>query len=167
MLRGALDAMSLAAMALVRGSDPGHIALYAWGLVGVGLARPRKVFADLIWGGALVSPTVDDAELPLVATEGLVPFASLVLLRSTGPDHGLAVGSLANRMTQAARNVRSGRVEIVALGLSGADGYLRADGDAQGVDELWAFVYQVRREPSWSADASAYLSGRLCRRGCG
>jgi hypothetical protein len=119
----------------------------------------------------LVAPIENDAELSQVAAQNLVPFASLVLLRSTGPDNGLAVKSMANRMTQAARSVRSGtRVEIVATGLSGASDYLRADGGDEGIDELWAFVYQVRREPSWSADASTYTDtkhelGIIARRG--
>ena len=104
-----------------------------------------------------MAPTEDDAELPPVAAQSLMPFASLMLLRSTGPTHELAVRLLANRIMQAARKVRAGnKVEILASGLSGASNYRRAVGDDDGIDELWAFVYQVRRDPSWSAESSPY-----------
>jgi len=118
-----------------------------------------------------VAPTEEDAELPPVAAQGLMPFASLMLLRSTGPNHELATRSLANRMTRAARKVRSSnRVEVLASGLAGADGYIRPDGDDARIDELWAFVYQVIREPSWSSDPTAYTDtkhelGLIVRRG--
>ena len=118
-----------------------------------------------------MAPTEEDAALPLVAADSLKPFASLVILRSTAPNHELAMRSLANRMTRAASKVRSGsQMKIIATGISGTNGYIRADGSDAGIDELWAFVYQIIREPSWSADPSAYADtkhelGLVVRRG--
>lgn len=118
-----------------------------------------------------MAPAEEDAALPLVAADSLKPFASLVILRSTSPNQELAMRSLANWMTRAARKVRTGnRVEVLASGLSGADGYIRADGDDAGTDDLWAFVYRVIREPSWSAGPSTYADtknelGIIVRRG--
>jgi hypothetical protein len=99
-----------------------------------------------------MAPTVDEPELPLVAAQDLRPFASLMILQSTGPNRDLAVSVLSNRMTLAARKVRTGnRAEVVASGIAGAGGYLRTGADDEGIDEVWAFVYRTDREPSWSA----------------
>lgn len=102
-------------------------------------------------------PVEDDAELPLVAADELKPYCSLMILRSTGQNHQLAVQTLANQMSRAARTTRGGgRSDIVASGLSGASGYVRAGGDSDGIDEVWAFVYRKIDEPAWSVDSSVF-----------
>lgn len=99
----------------------------------------------------------EHAELPLVAADELKPYCSLMILRSTGLNHDLAVRALANQMSRAARRTRGGgSSEIVASGLTGTDGYLRAGGAGDGIDELWAFVYRKVDEPAWSVNSSVF-----------
>lgn len=103
----------------------------------------------------------EDAELPQVAAEALKPYASLMVLRSTAPNHELAVRTLSDEMAHAACKMRTGiRSEVVASGIAGADGYLRPDGDDEGIDDVWAFVYRKVQEPGWSLNSSVFIDTR-------
>lgn len=104
-------------------------------------------------------PNLEDPP-PLVDPGVLKPYASLMILRSTGQDHESAMSALCNHMIRASARARNGNTSvIVASGLGDVSGYLhlgeRADEDG-GLDDLWAFVYRRVRVPGWSVAESGY-----------
>src|SRR5450755_5191391 len=102
----------------------------------------------------------DDGEgrPPLVDPSDLKPYASLMIVQSTGQDHVLAMRTLCNHMALASGKTRSGNTSvIVASGIADVGPYLRTDDDGPGdFDEIWAFIYQRVLVPGWSVIDSGY-----------
>jgi hypothetical protein len=95
---------------------------------------------------------------PPVDPSVLKPYASLMILQSTGQDHESAMRALCDHMVRASAKVKSGNSSvIVASGLGSVSGDLRAeDSDDGGADDMWAFIYRRDRVSGWSIAESGY-----------
>src|ERR1022692_2369224 len=109
---------------------------------------------------------------PLVNPSDLKPYASLMIVQSTGQDHTLAVRALCNHMVRASGKTRTGNNSvIVASGIGDVSRYLRTDDDSPGdLDDMWAFIYRRVLVPGWSVIESRYSDtehelGVVIRRG--
>lgn len=100
----------------------------------------------------------DGENLPLVDPGDLKPYASLMIMRSTGQDHSLAMRTLCRHIARASGKSKLGNSSlIVASGIGDVSQYLRASVGGPGdLDEMWAFIYRRDLVPGWSVIESRY-----------
>jgi hypothetical protein len=143
--------------ASVRASNLGHLVN--------DIRADRKVLASSIAKLTTHAPkvpmTVDERgeDLPsLVDPSHLKPYASLMVVQSTGPDHSLTMQALCNYMARASRKTRVGNSsQIVASGIGNIGPYLRIAADSnRDLDDIWAFIYRRDLVPGWSVIGAGY-----------